>query len=164
VASSDTRSWTFATSRPLSAILLVLAAACAQDAGDGGPYLEFLGGGFVFNYRLAEAEYGFVVKRLRRIPEGSVIEARLDNPAGGAPFVLRQTAAWDRLEYVFHSPPVHGVKAGRDYRVELRVLDAANGRVMASIARTFHSDVDQAVLPERPPVVGPGYQPAPAPR
>jgi hypothetical protein len=147
----------------LSAILLALVAACSQGEDDG-PYLEFLGGGFIFNYRLAEAEYGFVVKRLRRIPDGTLIEARLENPAGGAPFVLRETATWDRLEYVFRSPPVHGVKTGRDYRVELRLLDAANGHVIATIARSFRSDVDQAVLPENPPVVGPGYQAAPAAR
>ena len=135
----------------------MLSASCSPREG---PYLEFLGGGFVFNYRLAEADYGFVVKRLRRIPDGTVVEARLENPAGGEPFVLRETAAWDRLEYVFRSPPVRGVKPGRHYRVEVRLLEPG-GKVLASYARTFRSDVDQSVLPERSPVVGPGYQPAP---
>lgn len=140
---------------------MLLAALVACSEGGDGPYFEFLGGGFVFNYRLAQAEYGFVVKRLRALPAGSILEARLENPAGGEPFVLREPAAWDRLEYVFRSPPVEGVKAGRDYRVELRLIDGASGRVRATYARTFRSDVDQSVLPERPPVVGPGYQPAP---
>ena len=151
------RSWTCATSRRVALLALALAAACSpQD----GPYLEFLGGGFVFNYRLAEADYGFVVKRLRRIPEGTIIEAVLENPAGGAPFVLRETASWDRLEYVFRSPPVRDVVAGRDYRVEVRLIDPAERRVFATYARSFQSDVDQSVLPERSPVVGPGHQPA----
>jgi hypothetical protein len=144
--------------------LLFGAALVACSEGGDGPYLEFLGGGFVFNYRLAEAEYGFVVKRLRRMPDGAILEARFENPAGGEPFVLREPAAWDRLEYVFRSPPVHGVKVGRDYRVEVRLIDGASGRALASYARTFRSDVDQSVLPERPPVVGPGYQPAPKAR
>jgi hypothetical protein len=100
------------------------------------------------------------VKRLRRIPEGTIIEAQLENPAGGAPFVLREAAAWDRLEYVFRSPPVRGVRAERDYRVEVRLLEPG-GKVFASYARTFRSDVDQSVLPEKAPVVGPGHQPAP---
>lgn len=152
------RSWTCATSRLVALLALALAAACSPE---DGPYLEFLGGGFVFNYRLAEADYGFVVKRLRRIPEGTIIEAVLENPAGGAPFVLRETASWDRLEYVFRSPPVRGVVAGRDYRVEVRLIDPADRRVFATYARAFRSDVDQSVLPERPPVVGPGHQPAP---
>ncbi|MGH8707178.1 MAG: hypothetical protein ACREVD_03865 [Burkholderiales bacterium] len=141
----------------MASAALALALACSD--GDG-PYLEFLGGGFVFNYRLAEADYGFVVKRLRRIPDGTVVEARLENPAGGEPFVLREAATWDRLEYVFRSPPVRGVRAGRHYRVEVRLLEAG-GKVLASYARTFRSDVDQSVLPEQAPVVGPGYQPAP---
>lgn len=157
MASRTTKSWTCATSRLVASAALALALACAD--GDG-PYLEFLGGGFVFNYRLAEADYGFVVKRLRRIPDGTVVEARLENPAGGEPFVLRETATWDRLEYVFRSPPVRGVRAGRDYRVEVRLLEPG-GKVLAAYARTFRSDVDQSVLPERSPVVGPGYQPAP---
>lgn len=100
------------------------------------------------------------MKRLRRIPEGTLIEARLENPAGGAPFVLRETASWDRLEYVFRSPPVRGVRAGRDYRVEVRLLEPGR-KVFASYARTFRSELDQAVLPEKAPVVGPGHQPAP---
>lgn len=99
-----------------------------------------------------------MVKRLRRIPEGTIIEARLEDPAGGAPFVIRETASWDRLEYVFRSPPVRGVQAGRDYRVEVRLLEPG-GRLLATYARNFRSDVDQEVLPERAPVVGPGYQP-----
>jgi hypothetical protein len=140
-------------------LALALAVACSPGEGDG-PYLEFLGGGFVFNYRLAEADYGFVVKRLRRIPDGTILEARLEDPAGGAPFVIRETASWDRLEYVFRSPPVRGVRAGRDYRVEVRLLEPG-GRLLATYARTFRSDVDQEVLPERAPVVGPGHQPAP---
>ena len=100
------------------------------------------------------------MKRLRRIPEGTIIEARLENPAGGAPFALRETASRDRLEYVFRSPPVRGVVANRDYRVEVRLIDPADGRVLATYARTFRSDVDQSVLPGRAPVTGPGYQPA----
>jgi hypothetical protein len=100
------------------------------------------------------------VKRLRSLPEGAILEARLENPAGGAPFVIREAAAWDRLEYVFRSPPVRGVQAGRDYRVEVRLLEPG-GKVLARYARTFRSDVDQSVLPETAPVTGPGYQPAP---
>ena len=86
-----------------------------------------------------------------------MLEARLENPAGGAPFVIRQRASWDQVEYVFRSPPVRGVKAGRDYGVQVRLL-GADERAIATLARTFRSEVDQEVLPERAPVVGPGYQ------
>jgi len=111
------------------------------------------------NYRLASAEYGFVVKRLRRVADGTILEARLEDPGGGAPFVLRETASWDRVEYVFRSPTLRGVRAGREYRVEVRLIDPADGRVLASVARGFRSEVDQSVLPERATVVGPGHTP-----
>ncbi len=139
----------------------LLAAACSPGGDGNEPYLEFIGGGFIFNYRLAEADYGFVVKPKRRIPDGTILEATFENPSGGAPLVVREAARWGRLQYVFRSSPVHGVKANRDYRVELRLLDPTDGHVLATYTKTFRSDVDQSILPESPPVVGPGYQPAP---
>ncbi len=142
----------------------LLAAACSPGADNEEPYVEFIGGGFIFNYRLAEADYGFVVKPKRRIPDGTILEAAFENPSGGAPLVVRETARWGRLQYVFRSPPLRGVKANRDYRVELRLLDPNDGHLIASYGKVFRSDVDQSILPERPPVIGPGYQPAPSAR
>jgi hypothetical protein len=144
----------------LSALAGFLLVAC--DNADK-PYLEFIGGGFIFNYRLAEADYGFVAKPVRRIPDGTIIEAVFENPQGGSPFVVRDTAKWGRLQYVFRTPPVQGVKANRDYKVELRLLDPKDNHVIATYAKTFRSNVDQSILPKYPPVVGPGYQPAPPP-
>ena len=136
---------------------IALAAACSEP-DPASPYLEFAGGGFVFNYRLATADYGFVARPRRRLPAEGQLEAVFENPAGGAPLVVREPVRAGRTQYVFRTPPLEGVRAGRDYRVELRVRDAG-GRVLASYARTFRSDADQGVLPARPPVVGPGYQP-----
>jgi hypothetical protein len=140
-------------------VVALLLVACS-DNGDK-PYVEFIGGGFIFNYRVAEADYGFVVKPVRRIPTGTILEAQFENPSGGEPIVVRDTAKFGRLQYVFRTPPVHGVKANHDYNVQLRLLDADDKHVIASYSRTFRSDVDQSILPERPPVVGPGYQRAP---
>ncbi len=56
----------------------LLLAACGEDAN--APYLSFAGGGFIFNYRNAEAFYGFVAKPLRTLPEGGVIEAQFEVP------------------------------------------------------------------------------------
>ena len=39
------------------------------------------------------------------------------------------------------------------------VLAAADGVELQRIERAFESDVDQSVLPERPLVIGPTYQP-----
>jgi hypothetical protein len=141
-------------------VLLVVTAACDSGNSSTKPYLEFAGGGFIFNYRLATADYGFVARVLRAIPEGSIIEAAFDDPAGGPPIVLRQSAAAKRISYVFRTPPVQGVRAGHDYGVVLRVL-APDGRALARYEKRFRAEVDQSVLPDAPPVVGPGYQRAP---
>ncbi len=53
--------------------------ACGEDPN--APYLNFAGGGFVFNYRNAEAFYGFVAKPVRTLPEGGSIEAQFEVPA-----------------------------------------------------------------------------------
>ena len=139
---------------------LILLTSCRGSESDDRPYLEFIGGGFIFNYRLAEADYGFVAKPLRRIPDGTVLEATFENPSGGAPIVVRQNAKWGRLQYVFRTPPVQGVKANRDYKVEVRLIDPNDKHVIAIYTKSFRSDVDQSILPEHPPVVGPGYHPA----
>jgi hypothetical protein len=144
-------------SKMVTLAAVVLLAACSGGGSDQ-PYLEFAGGGFIFNYRLAEADYGFVVKVVRRIPEGTIIEAVFEDPSGGTPIVIRETAKWGRLQYTFRTPAVHGVKANRDYHVELRLVDPADQHVIASYTKTFRSDVDQSILPARAPVVGPGYQ------
>ncbi len=131
---------------------------------DDGPFLEFAGGGFIYNYRLATADYGFVIRILRKVPPGTVIEAEFENPGGGPPIVIRQIARATRLSYKFETPPVTGIKAGRDYHVEVRLIDPGNDEVFARYSKSFHADVDQDILPEKPPVIGPGYQPNPEAR
>jgi hypothetical protein len=140
------------------ALAMVALTACSGENGGERPYLEFMGGGFIFNYRLAEADYGFVARVLRPLPQGAVLEAELENPSGGAPFRIREPVRRGRLQYLFRSPPVRGVVAKREYRVRLSLLDREHGRVIARYESSYRSDLDQTVLPERPPVVGPGYQ------
>jgi hypothetical protein len=151
-----------ASSLPHLAIIYLLPVLllCACDLTSDKPYLTFAGGGFIFNYRLATAEYGFVARVMRPIPEHSIVEAQFDNPAGGSPIVLRQKTAPGRSSYVFQTPPLQGVAANHDYRVVLRLLNS-EGDEFARYEKSFHSEVDQSVLPDSPPVVGPGYQPAP---
>ncbi len=141
----------------------LLGVAACSPTGSDAPYLEFAGGGFVFNYRLSAVDYGFVARVVRKIPSGTLVEAEFEDPSGGRPITVTQTAAWGKLSYVFRTPPVTGVEANRDYRVEVRLRDPDTRVVFARYSRTFRSDVDQAILPAQAPVVGPGYQPAAAP-
>ncbi len=149
--------------------LVVCTALAAMLFGCSGgdadkPYLEFAGGGFIYNYRLATADYGFVVRRVKKIPQGTIIEAEFENPSGGPPIVIQQLAQSTRLSYKFETPPVTGIKANTDYQVEVRLIDPSSHEVFARYSKLFHADVDQIVLPEKPPVVGPGHQPNPEAR
>ncbi|TMJ41768.1 MAG: hypothetical protein E6G89_05580 [Alphaproteobacteria bacterium] len=110
-------------------ILVLFLAGCGENPN--APYLAFAGGGFVFNYRNAEAFYGFIARPVRTLPEGGVIEAQ--------------------------SPLLTGIVAKHDYKVVLRLIDA-QGKEIAQYEQKFHTDVDQSTLPNQPLVVGPGYQ------
>ncbi len=140
----------------LLAAVLALLAAC--EPGDDQPYVAFDGGGFVFNYRVAEAYYGFNVRPMRQLAVGTVIEAEFEDPAGGAPIVERQTVQGERLRYSFRTRGLQGIKAGKPYRVNVHVLAAIGGKRLASYQHSFKSDLDQSDLPDVPPVLGPGFQ------
>jgi len=144
------------------AILCAALIAGCDDKPETGPYFEFVGGGFIFNIRSAEAYYGFVAKIVRDVPDGTHIEAEFENPSGDAPFVFEALSAKTQRSYRFETPPLAGIRADRDYWVELRLLDAADGHVIARQRKAFQSSLDHDVLPKTPPVVGPGYQPNPA--
>ncbi len=137
------------------AAALVLAA-CSQK----GPYLDISGGGFVFNYRLSEAYAGFIAAPLRTLPEHARIEATFENPSGGPPIVLSKDVTPDRREYSFTTDALKGIKANTDYDVAVRLI-GADGKVIETIDKKLHSDLDQSVLADKPLTVGPGYTPNP---
>ncbi len=143
---------------PLSIVTALLLAACSNNGIEQGPYLEFSGGGFMFNYRVAVVDYGFVASVKRTIEPGTIVEASFENPQGGAPFIETTTATAGRVQYAFRSPPVHGVKAGKDYEVILRLRDPKQGKILAAYTHHFRSNVDQTLMPQSALTVGPGYQ------
>lgn len=159
----------------LKTLGLGLAAACLLGFGllvalsNGGglfadktPYLALEGGGFLYNYRIAEVTYGLTTKVERPIPAGTLIRATFEDPAGGAPLVVEKTAREGLAKLTLQSPPVHRVKANRPYSVEVSLIDPADGREIGHLATSFKSDLDDTVMPDKPLVVGPGYQkPAP---
>ncbi len=136
-----------------AAALAFLLSACSGT----GDYLAVAGGGFVFNYRIAEATYGIALKPMRDLPENAVIEASFENPAGGEPFLMRQEGPFNPTRIAFTTPAVTGVIKGRPYKVTVALRDAA-GEALQTIEKTFASELDQAVMPDRPLAIGPGYQ------
>ena len=140
-----------------AALALILAAGCEEAP----PSVEIAGGGFIFNYRLAEAFYGCVVKVDGDVPDGAVLVASFEDPAGGAPILVRKAVEDSRPRYKFETPPVSGVEAERPYRVTLQLVGPNDGRVLAEAQRTFSSNIAQSTLPPRPLTVGPGYHAPP---
>jgi hypothetical protein len=136
---------------------LLALAACSDDS----PYVVVSGGGIVFNYRIAEATAGIVAEVARVLPEGGVIEASFENPAGGPPIVETKPVTEDRRRFSFVTPPLTGIKADTDYKVVVRVLDA-EGTEVQRVETKLHSDLDQSILPDVPLTLGPGYARNPA--
>ena len=60
-------------------LLAVLFAAgwLTRDDPARKPYLQIVGGGFIFNYRVADVFYGFTAVVQRPLPTGSIVEATL---------------------------------------------------------------------------------------
>ena len=127
------------------------------------PYLLVMGGGFIFNYRVADVYYGFTAAIARPLPTGSIVEAAFENPAGGPAYVVRQRVGGAQMTRLsLRSPPVRGVEANHPYKVELRVLDREGRALLWSRELAFKSDISDAVVPDRPLTVGPGYARNPA--
>jgi hypothetical protein len=143
----------------LSLVLGLALAACNET--DDRPYLVFAGGGFVFNYRIGQAFYGFVAKPKKAMPEDAMIEARFEVPGSDKPFIAQRAAQSGMLVYVFKTPPLTGIVKNHKYKVELRVIEAGTSKVLASYANSYFTHVDQKTLPDEPLVLGPGYAPNP---
>jgi hypothetical protein len=137
----------------------LLVIACGDQSSK--PYMKIAGGGFQFNYRYSVLNYGFVAKTLRPLPEGSKLEASFDIPDSPGRYLVTLPAVAGKMQYVFETLALHGVKKDFPYKVTLRLLESGTGNQLALLEKEFHSDVDQRSLPIKAPVQGIGYFPAP---
>jgi hypothetical protein len=142
-------------------LLLVIALGglllgCKDDVST--PYVEFVGGGFIFNYRTANHYYGFVVRQKKPLPDGSRLEARFEVPGSEHEQVVEQPMRHGQLQYVFQTGDLDDIVKDHPYKATLRILDGTTGAVIAKYETTFKTAVDQLALPQSPLVVGPGYQ------
>jgi hypothetical protein len=143
----------YAPALPLALLALSLLTSCNQKEN----YLDLAGGGFVFNYRNAEATWGVIVVPHRDPPAGATIEVEFENPAGGAPIVVEKPARPGPGRIDFNTPALTGIEKGKPYEVVVLLKDAS-GKELQRLEKTFASELDQSVLPERPLAIGPGYQ------
>lgn len=134
--------------------LVLLLAACQRESGPDP--LKLTGKMFVFNYRLAYATYLVTLEQTQPLPEGSVVQAEFENPAGGAPLTLERRIFPNLPRVVLESPDVTCVKKGRLYRVTIAVMGPEGSRLQL-LETEVTSNVDQSILPAKALVVGPGY-------
>lgn len=141
----------------LGAGLLAAMALTACRQSEEGQYFEVSGRLFEFNYRLARATYVVTLNPLRPMEEGQVAIASFENPAGGAPFVVKQPV-WPKMRHItLTSPALTCVVKDKPYDVSIRIEDL-NGKLLQALQTTLVSSEDQSVLPDRPLVTGPVYE------
>jgi len=125
-----------------------------------GVYFELSGRIFVFNYRVATANYLVTLRKVAGTPKESRARAEFEDPQGG-PALFTEERVLDVDDVLtLASPFVQCVRKDRPYRVAI-TLTGASGEVLQVIETTVTSDVDQSVIPAAPLVVGPAYTPNP---
>lgn len=148
----------------------VILAACAllvplfaigwltrEDPGEK-PFLQILGGGFIFNYRVSDVYYGFTAVVQRPLPTGSIVEVEFEDPAGGPAHLVRQRMGGAEMaRFSLRSPPVRGVEAGKAYHVAIRILDREERQMLWSHGMDFRSQIGDEIVPDAPLTIGPGY-------
>jgi hypothetical protein len=121
--------------------LVALLAACGDDPSK--PYLKIIGGGFTNSITSNIVTYSFVAKRMKPLPEGSVLEAHFDLPDSDQKYVTWLPAEANKDRYLFESEPLHGLKKGVPLKVRLRLLETLGGKEIAEVEKAFTSDNDQ---------------------
>lgn len=142
-------------------VLLAIGWAFREDPAEK-PYLGIAGGGFIFNYRVADVFYGFTAYVLKPLPVGSWLIAEFEDPQGGPPLTVETRLHARSSKYGVRSPSVRGVKAGKPYHVSIRLYDRTRARLLWSGGKDFVSQIDDSVVPAIPLTIGPGYHRNPA--
>lgn len=137
----------------------LLMAGCQRETGPDP--LKLTGKMFVFNYRLAYATYMITLSKLEPVPEGSIVVATFENPAGGEPLTLTRKLFAKLEKVVLESPDISCVKKERPYAVTIEVKGPA-GQALQTIETTVTSDIDQDMMPAKALVEGPAYDKNPA--
>jgi hypothetical protein len=143
------------TSLLIALPLALLLAACQRETGPDP--LKLTGKMFVFNYRLAYATYLVTLEQTEPLPEGSIVKAEFENPAGGTPLTLERKIFPNLTRLVLESPDITCVKKNQPYKVTIAVIGPDGGKLQ-SLETQVTSSADQSILPAKALVVGPGYE------
>ena len=120
---------------------LALLTGCGDDPSK--PYIKIVGGGFTNDVVSNIVTYSVAIKRLKTLPSGSVIEATFDLPNTDRKYVTVEPTDANKDKYLLHSEALQGLKKNVPLTVKLRLLEAAGGKELAEVEKSFQSDVDQ---------------------
>lgn len=137
------------------ALGLLILPACQRETGNEP--LQVTGKIFVFNYRLAYATYMVTLDKKEPVPEGSIVVASFENPAGGELLTMERKVFAKQRKIVLESPDVTCVRKEKPYAVTVE-LKGPDGDLLQTVRTTVTSTLDQDVLPAKPLVIGPAYE------
>jgi hypothetical protein len=137
---------------------LCLAAGCRDQ--ESSAYVTLTGNIFIFNYRIAEANYVVTLAKLKPTPEGAKVIGRFDDPAGGDKIIIEKKIWTNNDKIVLESEALRCVVKNKPYQFEVEVR-GPDDTVLQKLSGKIVSTLDQDVLPDRPLVVGPIYTPNP---
>jgi hypothetical protein len=139
--------------RFLALIIVALLASCQREQSD---YISVQGKIFIFNIRLARAYYTLNLNRLQATPDGSMVTAEFENPAGGPPLISEQKVFPKMARIDLESPDLNCVIAGKPYKIHV-TLKSPDGKVLQMLDTTLTSTLDQTVMPAEALVEGAAY-------
>jgi len=142
------------------ALVLAIVATVSACRDEQGKIFELSGRVFIFNPRLAEATYVVTLRPLEAVSNAKTAIATFEDPAGGAPIRVERKIWPNATKVALESPPVFCIVKDRPYAVTIEIVDE-NGASLQRIDTTITSTLDQTVMPDRPLVVGPAYDPNP---
>ncbi|WP_298818233.1 hypothetical protein [uncultured Roseibium sp.] len=119
-------------------------------------FAEITGGGFIYNYRIADIRSGITVGLVKPLPPGTRLLAEFENPAGGK-IEMEQTVTHAKRNYKFETPSLKGVAADREYLAVLSVIDGRTGAKIERHQTSLKSSVAPKSMPSKPLTIGLGY-------
>jgi hypothetical protein len=131
----------------LCATLYLAACTLLPPKAERSEYFETRAAGFLADTDTREIRYTLAIDALKDIPEGSVLEVQFENPMGTAPLVTTQSVDPSWASFHFQSPPVHGLKVGKVYRMEVLLYsDASHSQQLAAHHQDVQNLIDQRGL------------------
>jgi len=108
-------------------------------------YFKTSGAGFLINSESKEIKYGLIITPVKSIPAGSYVEIHYQNPNGSRSIIKGLTVEKTTDKIRLESPPVSGLKAYANYKVEVYLYDSEKKGCLLS----KHTQYIQSLINEK---------------